>query len=100
MKLKPVEYLPGAQLDLEESAAWYEEQEPGVGDRFQTFVLLTERELQRFPLLGTPYRRNTRKWRVPKYPFNIIYREENERIIVVAVAHAKRQQDYWRHRID
>ncbi len=41
MKSKPVEYLPDALLDLAESAAWYEEKQPGVGGRLQEAVQLT-----------------------------------------------------------
>ena len=100
MKLKPVDYLPGAQLDLEESAAWYEQQEPGVGYRFQQAVALTERKLQREPQLGPPHRRHTRKWRVPGFPHHIVYREEADRILIFAVAHPKRREDYWHYRLD
>jgi toxin ParE1/3/4 len=98
MKSKPVEYLPDARLDVEESAGWYEEQEPGVGDRFQAAVKLVEQKLQRNPLLGAPHRRNTRKWRLKRFPHSIIYREEADRIVIVAVAHAKRKEDYWEYR--
>src|SRR6266536_1272325 len=100
MKSRPVEYLPGARLDVEESAVWYERQQPGVGDRFQAAVALPERKLQRHPLLGTPHRRNTRKWRVTRFPHSIIYREESGRILIVAVAHAKRRGDYWDYRVN
>src|SRR3972149_4523321 len=100
MKLKPVEHLPGARLEIEESSAWYEEQEPGVGDRFHAAVELTESKVQRSPLLGTPHRRNTRKWRVAKFPHSVVYREELDRIVIVAVAHPKRQEDYWDYRLD
>jgi plasmid stabilization system protein ParE len=99
MKLKPVEYLPGAQHDVEESAVWYEEQQRGVGKRFQAALELVEKRLQRSPSLGAPHRRNTRKWRVPRFPYRIIYREEAERILIIAVAHGSRQEDYWDVRI-
>src|SRR6266852_826037 len=100
MRSKRVEYLPAARLDVEESAAWYEEKEPGVGERFQAAVESTERKLQRRPLLGAPHRRNTHKWRVKRFPHRIIYREEADRIVIVAVAHAKRQEGYWDYRLD
>lgn len=99
MKSKPVEYLPAALLEFEESAAWYEEHQPGVGERFQEAVKATERQLQRDPMLGTSYYRQTRKWRMKGFPFNIVYREESERIIVVAVAHGKRRPGYWHRRL-
>ena len=42
MKSKPVEYLPGAQLDLEESVAWYEAKDRGAGNDFTRHVESTE----------------------------------------------------------
>jgi hypothetical protein len=95
MRLKPVEYLRGVWRDIEESAAWHEEQESGVGKRFQAALKLVEKELQRNHALSAPHRRNTRKWRVPRFPHRIIYREEAERIPFIAVAHGSRQEDYW-----
>ena len=98
MKLKRVEYHPGARLDLEQSAVWYEEHEPGVGVRFQHFVSATEQKFRRNPEVGRPYPR-TRKWRVNRFPHNIIYREETDRIVIIAIAHAKRREDYWESRL-
>ena len=100
MKLKPVEQLPGAQHDLEQSAAWYEEQEPGVGERFLAAVILAEGKLQRNPEWGVPDRRNTRKWRVPPFPHSLVYRIEDDRIVIIAVAHGSRPDDYWDDRLN
>jgi toxin ParE1/3/4 len=99
MKSKPVEYLPAALLDLEESAAWYEEKQPGVGGRFHETVRLTLQKIQRHPQLGAPRRRDSRKWRVSGFPDSVVYREEVESIVVVAIAHAKRREDYWVSRL-
>ena len=99
MKSKPVEYLPDALLDLAESAAWYEEKQPGVGGRLQEAVKLTVKKLQRNPQLGAPRRRNTRKWRVERFPYSVVYREAAETIYVIAIAHAKRREDYWVSRL-
>lgn len=99
MKSKPVEYLVAARFDVEESATWYEEKEPGAGERFRAAVELAEQKLRRNPLFGAPHRRNTRKWRVRRFPHSIIYREETGLILIVAVAHGKRRENYWEHRL-
>ena len=100
MKSKPVEYLPGARLDFEESVAWYEEQETGVGARFHAAIELTERQIVRNPSLGTLRRRNTRKRRVPGFPHSLVYRDEAKHIAIIAVAHPKREEGYWEYRVD
>src|SRR5580700_12351683 len=100
MKSKPVEHHPGALLDIEESAVWYEERQPGLGDRFHAAVQLTENKVRQNPLRGHPCPRNTRRLRVPNFPHSVIYREEMDRIVIVAVAHAKRREDYWYRRLN
>ena len=99
MKSKPVEYLSDALLDLAESAAWYEEKQLGLGVRLQDAVQLTIKKLQRQPQLGAPRRRNSRKWRVARFPYSVVYRETTEMIIIIAIAHAKRREDYWVSRL-
>jgi hypothetical protein len=34
-----------------------------------------------------------------KFPYSVIYKEKDEVILIVAVAHAKRRPGYWRGRI-
>lgn len=51
-------------------------------------------------MLGTPHRRNTRKWRVARFPHSIVYRQESEGLVIIAVAHGYRQEDYWDYRVD
>jgi toxin ParE1/3/4 len=100
MKSKPVEHHPGALLDIEESAVWYEERQPGLGDRFHSAVQFAEHTVQQHPLRGAPGRWNTRRLRLKIFPHSLVYREELHRIVIVAVAHAKRQEDYWQDRLD
>ena len=35
---------------------------------------------------------------VKKFPFRIVYRLIDNRVLIVAIAHAKRRPDYWRNR--
>ena len=100
MKSKPVEYLPDALLDLAESAAWYEEKQAGLGARLHDAVQLTVKKLQRYPQLGAPRPRNSRKWRVTRFPYSVVYRETTEMIFIIAIAHAKRREDYWVSRLN
>ncbi len=49
---------------------------------------------ERFPEVNRRHRACSLK----KYPFQVVFRQENERIYVIAVAHAKRRPGYWRAR--
>jgi plasmid stabilization system protein ParE len=43
--------------------------------------------------------RRLRRLLVPRFPYGLLYRVEDERIFIVAVAHFSRRPGYWRSRI-
>lgn len=49
---------------------------------------------QRWPV----YLHGTRRVRLTRFPYLVPYREEPTRILVVAIAHAKRKPGYWKKR--
>ncbi len=48
----------------------------------------------RFPRLDN----DVRSCSVYRYPFRVVFYEESERIVILAIAHAKRRPGYWRRR--
>jgi len=98
MKLKPVEYLPGAELDILEAFEWYELHQEGLGARFQMALANAEKFVQRNPSLGEPYDFGSRRWPLKVFPYTLIYSDEPETILIIAVAHYSRKPDYWHHR--
>lgn len=76
----------------------YDEEEPGLGDRFLASV---ERALEgiflgprRWPRIDDRHHRRL----VARFPFSVIYRIVDDRPVVIAIAHHKRHPDYWRRR--
>ncbi len=93
-----VELHPEAIEELEASAEWYLERSAKAA---QGFAISVERALQkvsddpdRFPKVGSRHR----ACNLMKYPFQVVYRKEGDRVFVVAIAHAKRRPGYWRRR--
>ena len=41
----------------------------------------------------------TRRFLLRRYPYNLIYRVEPTRLVIVAVAHAHRRPGYWKQRL-
>ena len=93
--MKPVDHLAIVTLEMARAALWYERREPGLGERLLNAIREAESFISRNPSAGQPFRRGTRKWRVPGFPYTVIYKEEPARIMVFAVAHAKRRPGYW-----
>jgi plasmid stabilization system protein ParE len=95
----PIDYLPGARRDFDESFDWYAERSPQSAQRFTDAV---DAALVR--IAANPTRFNSadgvhRECPVKKFPFRIVYRLIDNGILVVAIAHAKRRPGFWRNRV-
>jgi len=51
------------------------------------------------PLTWPPYSRNTRRYILRTFPYHLIYRVADDKIVIVAVSHAKRDPSYWLDRL-
>ena len=81
------------------SAFFYDERNRGLGERFLKAVEATEARICQQPLWGQSYEAGTRKWRVKRFPFALIYKEFADHIEVFAVAHFSRKPGYWSQRL-
>lgn len=91
-------FLPPAEEELIEALLFYEAASPGLGADFLDEVQRVIDMLREKPKLGRSVSRNLRRAVFPRFPFSIIYAEESDFILVVAVAHQKRRPGYWRTR--
>src|SRR2546430_1080040 len=97
--MKGVAYLSVADLEMAEAADRYDEEQAGLGRDFLDAVRATEERIQRNPQLYAFPRKPVRSCRVARFPYRLHYVEEADRILIVAVAHASRQPDYWEDRL-
>ena len=94
----PVDYLPGARRDFDESFDWYLERSAQAAVRFANAVDAALVAIAADPMRFVAVDAIHRECRVRKFPFRIVYRLAGNRVLVVAVAHAKRRPGYWRDR--
>jgi toxin ParE1/3/4 len=81
---------PEARQELEQAVAWYEVQLPDLGRQFRTEVYRTFDSIVARPNLYAKSRGTARKAVLRRFPYLIFYLEETDRIVVVAIFHAKR----------
>ncbi len=84
-----------ARVELLHEVSYYEGKRVGTGKRFREAVSASFTLIVRHPGAGAPAPANTRKTKVKGFPFTIVYREEQEQIVVFAIAPDRRQPGYW-----
>jgi plasmid stabilization system protein ParE len=96
--MTPVDFLPGARHDYDESFDWYAGRSSLAAQRFSDGIDATLIRIaanpEQFALIDSLHRACL----VKRFPFRIVYRLEPTRALVVAIAHAKRRPQYWRRR--
>lgn len=91
--------LPAAQVELDEAVQWYEVQSAGLGERFLVEVVHAFALIRQFPTAWHPLSASTRRCRLKRFPYGVIYAIEDNNILVIAVAHLHRKPEYWSERV-
>jgi len=103
--IKPLLTEPEASAELEDSAWWYESQQPGLGVKFLAAVDASTERISRFPRSGalfpqTPPALEVRRVSVKRFPYHVVYFETAEAIRILAIAHHRRKPGYWLARVE
>ena len=93
-----VDFHPEAAAELEDSADWYGERSPSAAQNFAVAVDLAIAKICQDPDRFTWVDDVHQSCSVMKFPFQIVYRKDSDRITVIAVAHATRRSRFWRNR--
>jgi plasmid stabilization system protein ParE len=94
-----VSLLIPAQQELDEAFAWYESQAVGLGYGFLDEFNQAVRLVATFPSLYQPINPGIRRCLLNRFPYGLVYGVDDEMIVIVAVAHVRRQPNYWFDRL-
>ncbi len=89
---------PEAEADVAEAYAWYEERVPGLGPNFLLRLDAALSSIQRDPKMYPIVHENVRRCLIHRFPYGIFYVFESNRIVILAVLHAKRDPRAWQER--
>ncbi len=92
-------FLQEAEQELVEAALYYERQAQGLGKRFSNEVSDAIANIVDFPLINQKLSKNIRRKLLKRYPFAVLYRLDNECIVITAVMNLKRKPFYWKSRL-
>lgn len=93
-----LEYLDEAVIDAEEAARWYAERSPSAAIRFSLELDDAETAILDRPEAWPAVGAENRHYLLRRFPFSVVYPVEPLKVVIVAVAHARRRPGYWKHR--
>ena len=97
--MKPLRIEDEAELELKAAADYYEDKRPGLGLLFEGKIREAFQGIQRNPGLYPMYKKTPfQKCLVDQFPYIVFYRELDQHVSIVAVAHGRRRPGYWRKR--
>jgi toxin ParE1/3/4 len=99
MAAKPLEIHPSALTELQAALTWYLERSETAAFRFAAELDRAMDLVVESPRRWPGGERATRKYVLQRFPFAVIYRETEEAIQVLAIAHGHRRPGYWKERL-
>src|SRR5829696_7440107 len=97
--MKPLTYLSVAELELVEAGEFYDSRGKGLGKAFLDAIHEAAERVRKHPQWWSLVEQPIRSCRVRRFPYRLLYVEEPDRIVIVAVMHASRHPDYWKDRL-
>lgn len=89
---------PKAEFDIQDAYEYYEKGKPGLGSEFVRAVDACFAKIGRNPLAYPVLHKQIRRVLIRRFPYGIFYIFEDDRIIVIACLHAKRDPKSWQGR--
>jgi len=93
--MKSFRILSQASEELEASVAYYNSQQADLGSALLAEFENTKDRILELPLAARVVRGNLRKRPIHRFPYFVLYRVNDDEVIIVAVAHRRRRPGFW-----
>jgi hypothetical protein len=91
-------FHPEAEAELNLSIDYYESIDPRLGYDFALEVYETIQRIVDFPKAWPSLDGDVRRALVKRFPYGVLYSEEADGYLILAVMDLHRAPDYWKHR--
>ncbi len=90
-----VRFVSAARSELFTIARRYDRKQEFLGDQLLDEAQRTLAFIKEYPLARTPICGTTRRWRLKRFPYGLLYAVEGDIIYILAVGHLRRQPRFW-----
>ena len=91
-------FHPEAEEEFNQAIDYYNDVEQGLGDDFAYEIYTSIRRVVEFPKAWPVLEDEVRRSLVKRFPYGVIYSEEQNGIFILAVMNLHRDPDYWKDR--
>jgi toxin ParE1/3/4 len=91
-------FHPEAKAEFHAAIDYYESIDSGLGFDFSVEVFSTIQNAVDYPYAWPILKDDVRRCLVNRFPYGVLYSVEQDRILVLAVMHLRRDPDYWKER--
>jgi len=92
-------FHPEAESEFVHAIEYYEECEEGLGYDFAVEVYIAVQRILANPKAWQFIEEGIRRSLVNRFPYGVLYAEDNNEIHIVAVMNLHKEPGYWKHRI-
>jgi plasmid stabilization system protein ParE len=96
--LANIAFLPIAESEYFQALAWYQGRSPKAAAGFEAAMDAGLQRIADSPETWPLCDKRHRFYVLHRYPYSLIYRIENEDVLIVAVAHSSRHPAFWQGR--
>jgi plasmid stabilization system protein ParE len=96
--MRQVRFTGPARRDFAAAFAWYEAEQPGLGEEFRRAVEAVLERLARRPLDAPAIDARFRRFALRRFPYLVIYEADDSRLVVHALFHTSRDPAKWQRR--
>ncbi|MDI1277091.1 type II toxin-antitoxin system RelE/ParE family toxin [Methylobacter sp.] len=91
----PITFHRAASEEFIEASVWYEAKRPGLAVEFMTEIDRCVSLASEYPFQFAIVREDIRRVVANHFPYNVYFRAEQHRIVVLAVFHGSRDPSIW-----
>lgn len=92
-------FHPAAEAEFSDAIGYYEDVDPGLGQDFAVEVYSAVERAVAYPRAWATLEGEVRRVLVRRFPYGVLYSEEEHDIVVLAVMHLHRDPEYWKSRV-
>lgn len=93
------DFHPEAEEEFISSISYYEERQLGLGRDFTQEVYSAIQSIVERPKMWPIFDTNIRRRLINRFPYAVLYSDENNTIYILAIMHLSRAPNYWKSRL-